>query len=81
MGVIAFLLLSGEAPFGGCYGEEEDKRLVVVDPTDRPTAKEAQKLPWLCKDTRRNGFLSPIVAQSLFSFKDLQNDIQKVMCE
>jgi len=113
MGVIAFLLLSGEAPFGGCYGEEEDKRLVissikhgrydfepkgiwesvsddakdfirrllVVDPTDRPTAKEAQKLPWLCKDTRRSGILSPIVAQSLFSFKDLQNDIRKVMCE
>uniref|UniRef100_A0A7S2GZG6 Calmodulin n=1 Tax=Helicotheca tamesis TaxID=374047 RepID=A0A7S2GZG6_9STRA len=112
IGVIAYVLLSGEAPFGGCYGEKDRRpiitnitsgiyhfepedtwanrsqeakefirRLLVTDPNDRPTAAEAQKLPWLLRSRRQSQSLSPAVVRSLISFKNFQNDLRKLLCE
>ena len=106
LGVITYLLLSGETPFGGCYENEnmasvrqnilngkftfepEDvwqgvsdlskkfvRRLLNVDPTQRPTAREVQTDEWLQvyakKDGRPSGKkLSPKIVGALVSFKE-----------
>ena len=99
------LLLSGDAPFGGCSGEslidvtnnilevkfafepEEIsvdisckakrfiKRLLVTDPSSRPTLGDAQNDPWLIKmvDPGRgvdNGSLSPSVVKLLVASRN-----------
>jgi len=119
IGVIAYLLLSGETPFGGCDGEDlgqvrknilcgrflfeprdiwknvsenaKDfiKTLLVVDYRDRPSAKQAQKHPWIqtvsMNGNRNNGSLhgnglNPNVVQALVSFKEY-SDMRKLLCE
>lgn len=115
MGVITYLLLSGETPFGGVDGESlfsvrsrimkghcefepaeiwdhvSDeaknfiKRLLDPDSATRPTAKEAQRDPWLQTYGRRdfeNGrnSLSPNLCQALIEFKEYSN-MRKFLCE
>jgi calcium-dependent protein kinase len=116
IGVISFLLLSGEPPFGGCGGPEPLKTvranilsghysfepadiwdlvsqgarvfiigLLVVDPKNRPTAREAQKHPWLedwANRTRAEGdnVLNPNVVKALVNFKEF-SDMRKLLCE
>jgi calcium-dependent protein kinase len=109
IGVIAFLLLSGNPPFGGCGGPEsmmkvrdnilsckyafepQDiwehvsekgkdfiRHMLVVDPKMRPTAKAAQKDPWLQEWASRSRnkedtILSPNVVKALVSFKEFSH--------
>jgi len=117
IGVIAFLLLSGEPPFGGCGGPEplmmvrgnilkgayefepEDiwdsvsqlarefiKSLLVTDPKNRPTAREAQKHKWMQEWASRSrkhatdNVLNPNVIKALVNFKEF-SDMRKLLCE
>jgi calcium-dependent protein kinase len=116
IGVIAFLLLSGEPPFGGCGGPEPlmtvranilagsyafepadvwdlvsqgartfIKSLLVTDPQYRPTARSAQKLPWLTEWADRarsegDNVLNPNVVKALVNFKEF-SDMRKLLCE
>jgi Ca2+-binding EF-hand superfamily protein len=115
MGVITYLLLSGETPFGGCDGEdllqvktrilsgrvvfeppeiwehvsdmakEFVLTLLKVDPSERPTAKEAQRSKWIQTwskkvGTNHNGQLNPNVVKALVSFKE-SSDLKKVLSE
>jgi calcium-dependent protein kinase len=116
IGVISFLLLSGDPPFGGCGGPEplltvrsnilkgafqyepEDvwslvsarakefiTSLLVVDPKKRPTARDAQKHPWLKEWASRqrnhtDNVLNPNVVKALVAFKEF-SDMRKLLCE
>jgi len=114
IGVITYLLLCGETPFGGCCGEDlkevrsnilngsfnfepkefwehvsdvgKDfvKTLLVVDPKQRPNAKEAQRHPWIQTYSKKAGKegkkLNPKVVDSLVGFKEL-SDMQKLLSE
>lgn len=117
IGVIAFLLLSGDPPFGGCGGPEslmqvranilsgqfefepqdiwdlvsEQARqfitdLLITDPTNRPTARAAQKHGWLQEWARRDRkstndiALNPNVVKALVNFKEY-SDMRKLLCE
>ena len=116
IGVIAFLLLSGDPPFGGCGGPEPlltvrsnilagvyafepaeiwdlvsdgarsfIKALLVVNPKERPTARSAQKLPWMVEWADRNrsagdNILNPNVVKALINFKEY-SDMRKLLCE
>eukprot|EP00957_Ditylum_brightwellii_P210303 15364812-Ditylum_brightwellii.AAC.1 len=91
IGVIAFILLGGIAPFGGCYGESDHKpiinnithahyefepaeawacvsneakefitKLLVTNASERPTAEEANKLPWLLNRTNQSTLLASL---------------------
>lgn len=116
IGVIAFLLLSGEPPFGGCGGPEPlmtvraniiageyefepadiwndvsdgardfIKALLVTNPQNRPTARYAQKLPWMIEWADRNrsegdNVLNPNVVKALVNFKEY-SDMRKLLCE
>jgi calcium-dependent protein kinase len=116
IGVITYLLLSGEPPFGGCGGPEPLMQvrasilagkfafepvdiwahvsssarkfistLLVTDPQKRPTASEAQKLPWLTEWANRSrkdedNTLNPNVVKSLVNFKEF-SDMRKLLCE
>lgn len=115
-GVITYLLLSGEPPFGGCGGPEtlmqvrdnilcgafefepadiwatvsqeaKDfiKSLLVIDPMDRPTARQAKESKWLQMWTNRenNGegaVINPNVVKALVGFKEY-SDMRKLLCE
>lgn len=116
IGVITFLLLSGDPPFGGCggpeplltvranilackyYFEPEDiwglvsgkgkdfvKAMLVVDPKKRPTAREAQKDPWLKEwasraSTKDDKVLNPNVVKALVCFKEFSH-MRKLLSE
>lgn len=116
IGVITFLLLSGDPPFGGCGGPEplltvranilacnyafeppeiwgivsdkaKDfvKAMLVVDPKNRPTAREAQKHPWLKEwasreRTKDDKTLNPNVVKALVSFKEFSH-MRKLLSE
>mmetsp|Transcript_3993 Transcript_3993/g.11384 ORF Transcript_3993/g.11384 Transcript_3993/m.11384 type:complete len:1156 (+) Transcript_3993:1893-5360(+) len=116
IGVIAFLLLSGDPPFGGCGGPEplmvvrqnildgayefepfeiwdlvSDSAkefihsLLVTNPKFRPTASNAQKLPWLKEwayktKTDNDHILNPNVVRALVNFKEF-SDMRKLLCE
>ena len=116
IGVIAFLLLSGDPPFGGCGGPESMTRvrdnilsckyafepqdiwehvsekgkdfirhMLVLDPKKRPTAKDAQKDPWLkewASRSRNNedNILNPNVVKALVSFKECSH-VRKMFSE
>ena len=116
IGVITFLLLSGEPPFGGCGGPEPlmlvrsnilngsfsfepaevwdlvsqgarsfIKSLLVVNPKHRPTARAAQKLPWLTEWANKarsegDNVLNPNVVTALVNFKEF-SDMRKLLCE
>lgn len=116
IGVISFLLLSGEPPFGGCGGPEPlmtvrsnilackyefepaevwdlvspgardfIRSLLVLDPQNRPTAQEAQNLPWLKEWADRarsegDNILNPNVVKALVNFKEF-SDMRKLLCE
>jgi len=116
IGVITFLLLSGDPPFGGCGGPESLMTVrsnilrgafafepdevwsivsqqardfimstLVTDPKNRPTAKEAQKNPWLREWARRgkkddDNTLNPNVVSALVNFKEY-SDMRKLLCE
>jgi calcium-dependent protein kinase len=115
LGVITFLLLSGETPFGGLDGENfmsvkanilraevlfepaeiwkhvsDDgrrfvKRLLHNVPSRRPTAKEAQKDPWIQvwskKDTDpTSSSANPHIIGALMAFKE-KSDMQKLISE
>ncbi|GAX16046.1 hypothetical protein FisN_20Hh280 [Fistulifera solaris] len=116
IGVIAFLLLSGEPPFGGCGGPEPlmtvranilsgsyqfsppdiwsqvsksardfIRELLVTDPQKRPTARSAQKHPWLQEWASRSRTgddhaLNPNVVKALVNFKEY-SDMRKLLCE
>lgn len=115
IGVIAYLLLSGDPPFGGCGGPESlqtvrnnilsgyykyepqeiwegvsdqakdfIKALLVTDPSKRPDAEGAQRLPWIKTfSDKKNGptsKLNPNVVRSLVSFKEY-SDMRKLLCE
>ena len=116
IGVISFLLLSGEPPFGGCGGPEPlmvvranilaatyafepaevwdlvsagartfIDSLLVIDPKKRPTARAAQKLPWLTEwadraKTEGDNVLNPNVVKALVNFKEF-SDMRKLLCE
>lgn len=116
IGVITYLLLSGEPPFGGCGGPEtliqvrdnilrgafefepadvwEDvsqeakdfiKSLLVVDPVNRPTAREAKESEWLKMWSKKeNGgrvsAINPNVVKALVGFKEY-SDMRKLLCE
>ncbi|KAL7539661.1 hypothetical protein ACHAXR_009485, partial [Thalassiosira sp. AJA248-18] len=117
IGVITYLLLSGEPPFGGCGGPEtlmqvrdnilcgafefepvevwetvsqeaKDfiKSLLVIDPMDRPTAKQAKESKWLKMWSNRenNGskdmMINPNVVKALVGFKEY-SDMRKLLCE
>eukprot|EP00522_Entomoneis_paludosa_P007034 CAMPEP_0172445872 /NCGR_PEP_ID=MMETSP1065-20121228/5650_1 /TAXON_ID=265537 /ORGANISM="Amphiprora paludosa, Strain CCMP125" /LENGTH=822 /DNA_ID=CAMNT_0013196885 /DNA_START=74 /DNA_END=2542 /DNA_ORIENTATION=- len=115
LGVITYLLLSGETPFGGLDGEHplqvkqniqraqllfepadlwesvsQDaiafvKRLLVADPTRRPTAKEVQKDEWIKvwakKDAKEGSYrINPKTIGALMAFKE-QSDMQKLLSE
>lgn len=116
IGVITFLLLSGEPPFGGCGGPEPlmtvranilsgtysfepaeiwgsvsqgarafISSLLVIDPQKRPTARAAQKLPWLTEWANKarsegDNVLNPNVVKALVNFKEF-SDMRKLLCE
>jgi len=116
IGVISYLLLSGDPPFGGCGGPEpltkvrtnilecrysfipeeiwahvSDKgkdfvrHLLIVDPKKRPTAKTAQKDPWLKEWAGRSRkqedrVLNPNVVKALVSFKEFSH-MRKLLSE
>lgn len=114
LGVITYLLLSGETPFGGVDGESllsvrtrimsgrcdfdppeiwdhvSDKakafirRLLNPDTSARPTAKEAQRDPWLQTFAKKNAekgkALNPQLCQALVEFKEY-SDMRKFLCE
>eukprot|EP00536_Pseudo-nitzschia_multiseries_P003678 jgi/Psemu1/186447/e_gw1.58.97.1 len=118
IGVIAFLLFSGDPPFGGCGGPEplmvvrqnildgdfeftpaeiwdlvsslgKDfvQDLLVTDPKKRPTAREAQKHPWLKMQAgrcytgdRQDNVLNPNVVKALIGFKEF-SDMRKLLSE
>ena len=114
VGVIAFLLLCGETPFGGADGEclldvranilkgevkfepadiwdnvsdmgkNFIRRLLNSDPKRRPSAKEAQKDPWIRvyakKDTTEGKSLSRNVVSALVEFKEY-SDMRKLLYE
>ena len=114
LGVITYLLLSGETPFGGLDGEnlllvKENimrakvlfepkeiwdsvsdagknfvKKLLNPDPTKRPTAKEAQRDPWIQiwakKDVKEGKNLNKRTITALLNFKE-QSDMQKLLSE
>lgn len=116
IGVITFLLLSGDPPFGGCGGPEplltvranilackyefepEDiwglvsqeardfvKFLLILEPKDRPTAREAQKHSWLKGwasrgSTNADSILNPNVVKALVSFKEFSH-MRKLLSE
>lgn len=118
IGIITYLLLSGETPFGGCDGENllqvrqnilrgsfsfepEDiwqhvsghakdfiETLLIVDYHDRPSAKDAQKHPWLQRLTKLDSVgtsahgngLSGSVVKGLVAFKEY-SDMRKLLCE
>jgi len=116
LGVICYLLLCGETPFGGaCEGDDlgqvrqniisgnipfhpalwgrisEEaidfiKSLLVLDPTKRPTALEAQHHPWIqslwkkSHDSCDNGALSQNVVNGLVDFKSLSTT-KRFLCE
>jgi Ca2+-binding EF-hand superfamily protein len=114
IGVITYLLFTGETPFGGACGEDlhqvrenilngvckfepeylwenvsdlgKDfvKTLLNVDPNDRPTAKDAQRHPWIQTWAKKEGpeekTLNPKVIDALVSFKEL-SDMQKLLSE
>jgi len=95
IGVMVYVLLSGTAPFGGCYGEKEKapiiknilqgyydlqsptlwanvspeaksfiRKLLVKSKNKRATITEAQKLPWLQKDSGKSRAPSPTSVSS-----------------
>lgn len=116
IGVITFLLLSGDPPFGGCGGPEplltvranilackykfepDDiwgivssnakdfvKAMLVVDPKNRPTAREAQKHSWLKEWASRQSnkddkILNPNVVKALVNFKEFSH-MRKLLSE
>jgi calcium-dependent protein kinase len=116
IGVISFLLLSGDPPFGGCGGPEplwtvranilsckyafkpEDiwglvsdkgkdfvRNMLVLDPKKRPTARIAQKDPWLKEWASRSTnvddkVLNPNVIKALVSFKEFSH-MRKLLSE
>lgn len=116
IGVISFLLLSGDPPFGGCGGPEplmqvranilngsfqfEPKdvwdnvsdlardficEMLVTDPKQRPTARQAQRHEWLQKwasrsRTGNDNVLNPNVVKALVNFKEF-SDMRKLLCE
>lgn len=114
LGVITFLLLSGETPFGGLDGESliavkqsilkahlrfvpEDiwdsisdaakdfvKALLNPDPKKRPSAKDAQKMPWIQiwakKDVKEGTRLNKKTVGALIAFKEC-SDMQKLLSE
>jgi len=117
IGVITFLLLSGDPPFGGCGGPESlltvrsnilkglfhfqpreiwsnvsetakefIRAVLVVDPKQRPTARQAQKHQWLQEWANRarvndsDHLLNPNVVKALVNFKEY-SDMRKLLCE
>lgn len=116
IGVITYLLLSGEPPFGGCGGPEtlmqvrdnilrgdfefepeeiwgtvsndaKDfiRSLLVIDPMQRPTARQAQESKWLKEwAEKENGdvdsVINPNVVKALVGFKEY-SDMRKLLCE
>mmetsp|Transcript_11866 Transcript_11866/g.21915 ORF Transcript_11866/g.21915 Transcript_11866/m.21915 type:complete len:1141 (-) Transcript_11866:103-3525(-) len=118
IGVITYLLLSGEPPFGGCGGPEtlmqvrdnilrgdfifapveawqavsiEAKdfilSLLVIDPMDRPTARQAKESRWLRMWSNRENIgneedkmINPNVVKALVGFKEY-SDMRKLLCE
>jgi len=118
IGVITYLLLSGEPPFGGCGGPEplmtvranilkgefefEPKelwqnisqeakdfitQLLVINPNNRPTSRDAQTLEWLKlwastekKQDKSMGKLNSNVVKALINFKEY-SDMRKLLCE
>jgi Serine/threonine protein kinase len=116
IGVITYLLLSGDPPFGGCGGPEslmevrsnilagrfkfepreiwesvsQDAKdfickLLVTDPTKRPTAKICQQEQWLTewanKDKKQgDNLLNREVVKALVNFKEY-SDMRKLLCE
>jgi calcium-dependent protein kinase len=117
IGVITFLLFSGDPPFGGCGGPEplmtvrqnilngafdfepsdiwdlvsnsgKDfvKKLLVTDPSKRPTARDAQKHTWLRTWASRgakgeeDNVLNPQVVKALVNFKEF-SDMRKLLSE
>mmetsp|Transcript_32638 Transcript_32638/g.68624 ORF Transcript_32638/g.68624 Transcript_32638/m.68624 type:complete len:1139 (-) Transcript_32638:104-3520(-) len=119
IGVITYLLLSGEPPFGGCGGPETlmqvrdnilrgafhfepvevwetvsleakefIKSLLVIDPMDRPTARQAKESKWLQMWLNRDNneisdedaMINPNVVKALVGFKEY-SDMRKLLCE
>jgi len=116
IGVITYLLLSGDPPFGGCGGPEslmevrsnilagrfrfeprdiwenvsQDakdfiRKLLVTDPTKRPTAMQCQQEQWLQewanKDKKQgDNLLNREVVKALVNFKEY-SDMRKLLCE
>jgi calcium-dependent protein kinase len=111
LGVITYLILSGETPFGG-LDEEDDmevkdrilrahpdfepralwaglsdsakcfvERLLNPDPTQRPTAKQAQQDPWvrICTHTEKCR-LRPATVEALLAFQRL-SELEKLQSE
>ena len=66
-------------------GKQFIKNMLVVDPKRRPTAREAQKHPWLkewASRQRRHDehVLNPNVVKALVTFKEF-SDMHKLLCE
>jgi len=113
IGVITYLLLSGDAPFGGCGGPEplsmvrenilsgliefhpeyiwtdisQNARafvssLLVVDPTQRPSAEEAQHHNWLKApgSGSAGARIHPSVVRALLAFRNY-SDMRRMLCE
>lgn len=116
IGVITYLLLSGDPPFGGCGGPESlmevrsnilagrfrfepeeiwenvsrdakdfIRKLLVTDPTRRPTARQCQQEKWLQewanKDKKQgDNLLNKEVVKALVNFKEY-SDMRKLLCE
>jgi len=118
IGVITYLLLSGDSPFGGCGGPESlltvrnnilngaysfpeefwahaskdakdfIRTLLVTDPTERPTAVQAQNTPWIqywtnnqtkSRNNMRVGRIDANIIRSLVKFKEY-SDVKKLLC-
>jgi len=115
LGVLAYLVLSGDPPFGGCGGPEpmglvrnnilagnfkfepediwadvsEDgknfiRSLLVTNPKERLTARQAQKSKWIqewaTEDGKHDNKLNPSVVKALATFKEY-DDIHKLFCQ